>query len=170
MSGFPEALPFTLRWEGGYVDHPADPGGATNRGVTQATYDAWRKAGGLATRSVRLIEDDEVGAIYRDRYWSEAGCDALPWPMSLAHFDAAVNHGPRNAVRILQRALGVKVDGKIGPVTVAAARSAGPLMVRLMLCERRSFYHEIVVQRPTLRVFLDGWLNRLSALRSEVAP
>ena len=58
-----DSMPFVLRWEGGYVNHPADPGGATNKGVTQKVYDSWRKRQGLATRDVRQLEEAEMHAI-----------------------------------------------------------------------------------------------------------
>ncbi|RTH00928.1 hypothetical protein CSW50_10075 [Thermus scotoductus] len=100
---FERALAFVLRWEGGYSDHPDDPGGATNYGITQATYDAWRKRQGLPTRPVREISMDEVRAIYRTRYW-----DPLPAryaekdpPLALALFDYAVNSGLGAARRAL---------------------------------------------------------------------
>ena len=70
---FRAALPFVLRWEGGFVHHPDDPGGATNQGVTQRVYDAWRAGEGLGQRSVRLIDDDEVRAIYETGYWLHEG-------------------------------------------------------------------------------------------------
>jgi lysozyme family protein len=67
---FERALEFTLRWEGGYVNHPSDPGGATNRGITQVTYDQWRTQKRLPTREVRLIEEHEVRSIYWQYYWA----------------------------------------------------------------------------------------------------
>ena len=167
MSGFLKALPFTLRMEGGFSDHPNDPGGATMKGVTQAVYDSWRRDSGLAVRTVREITDDELEAIYWSRYWTPAKCEALPWPASMCHFDAAVNHGTAGAARILQRAVGVAVDGKIGPQTLAAAATLpAPVLVARMLFERLAYYERIMLANKGLRVFALGWLSRVNALRA----
>lgn len=168
MSGFREALPFVLRMEGGYVHDPDDRGGATNKGVTQGTYDAWLESVGQPSRSVRELTDDEVEAIYHGRYWVEAKCDALPWPVSAAHFDAAVNHGVGRAKRMLQEALGVTADGIVGPVTLAAAAAADPAeLMNGMLWIRVDFYYRI--SRGNQLKFLRGWLRRLLHLRRGVA-
>lgn len=99
---FTAALAFVLRWEGGYSDHPLDPGGATNQGVTQATYDAYRRSQGWPVRSVREIHDAEVRAIYHERYWLRAGCDTISPPaLALCVMDAAVNSGVGAALRWL---------------------------------------------------------------------
>src|SRR5215212_9684838 len=94
-AAFQASLPFILRWEGGYVNHPADPGGATNKGVTQRVYDDWRVRRGMPARDVRQIMDDEVHAIYEAGYWTPPHCDLLPRPLDLVQFDTAVNMGPR---------------------------------------------------------------------------
>lgn len=92
---YERALAFVLRWEGGFVDHPQDPGGATNMGITQATYDAWRRSRGLPTRSVREIAREEVETIYRTRYWEPlpARYAEKDLALALALFDYAVNSG-----------------------------------------------------------------------------
>ena len=166
MSGFYQALPVTLRFEGGYANHPSDPGGATMKGVTQATYDAFRRELGKPTQDVRAIADAEVELIYHHRYWTPARCDALPWPASLCHFDASVNHGLAGAAKILQRAVGVPDDGKIGPQTLAAVGALPvPLLVGRMLFERLDLYERICLGRKESRVFLLAWLSRVNALR-----
>lgn len=96
---FRRALEFTLAYEGGYVDHPSDPGGATNLGVTQAVYDDWRTSRGLTTRSVRLIERSEAEEIYFHRYWIPSGAAELSAPVAVVVFDAAVNSGLSRALR-----------------------------------------------------------------------
>lgn len=100
---FDRALAWVLRWEGGYSDHPDDPGGATNMGITQSTYDAWRSARGLPRRSVRDITRDEVAQIYRERYWQPTGCDGMPPALALMAFDCAVNQGPGKARELLEQ-------------------------------------------------------------------
>ncbi|RPI06584.1 MAG: hypothetical protein EHM71_11640, partial [Zetaproteobacteria bacterium] len=99
------SLPFVLRWEGGYVDHPSDPGGRTNKGVTQGVYDRWRAQHGLPPRHVKLIEDAEVEAIYETGYWLPPRCDLLHRQLDLVQFDTAVNMGVGRAVRFLQAAV-----------------------------------------------------------------
>ncbi len=170
MSGFNQALPGTLRFEGGYVNDPDDPGGATNKGITQATYDLWRTRDGLPTKAVRLISGPEVTAIYHREYWVKGKCDAMPWPMSMCHFDACVNHGPKNAAKLLQRALAVADDGQIGPITLHAVEHAeiAPTL-NLMLWKRLEFYEAIARRRRASRKFVFGWLARVNSLRRRVA-
>lgn len=169
---FEAALPTILRHEGGYVDHPQDPGGATNYGITQTTYDGWRGVPRVASRPVRLITQEEVRAIYLERYWRPARCDDLPPRLRLPHFDCAVNCGVAQAAKILQRALGVADDGIIGPITLRAANERpSATVVDDMLWERLRYYRDIAVrQRPDgrdLRTFLPGWIARLLDLRRE---
>ena len=158
-------MPFILRWEGGFVDHPADPGGATNKGVTQAVYDRWRTRHGLEPRSVRQLEEGEMNAIYRQGYWVPPRCDLLPVDLDLVQFDTAVNMGPGRAVKFLQHAVGAVPDGDFGENTRKAVEQAdGGAVARY--CDRRErFYHAIVANKPSQKVFLKGWMNRLNALR-----
>lgn len=166
MAGYYQALPVTLRFEGGYANHPSDPGGATMKGVTQAAYDAWRGAMGKPSQDVRAITNAEVEVLYHERYWTPAKCDALPWPASLCHFDASVNHGLAGAAKLLQRAAGVADDGKVGPATLAAVAALPlPTLVGRMLFERLDLYERICLGRPASRVFLLAWLSRVNALR-----
>ena len=167
---FEARLPFILRWEGGFVDHPADPGGRTNRGVTQRTYDAWRKQQGLTPRDVKDIEESEVHRIYEANYWRTAGCDSLREGLDLAQFDTAVNMGVQRAVRFLQQALGCGVDGKFGSGTAAAAAQCPDVGAAIIAyCDaRENYYNRLAQNKPELKVFLKGWMNRLNALRKEV--
>ncbi|MEO7852427.1 MAG: glycosyl hydrolase 108 family protein [Rubrivivax sp.] len=168
LSAFEAALPFILRWEGGFVDHPADPGGRTNRGVTQRTYDAWRAGLGLPSRDVKGIEDAEVHAVYESGYWMPPRCNLLDRPLDLVQFDTAVNMGPRRAVRFLQRAVGCGVDGDFGPGTQRAVSACRPGDALATYCSvREDFYRQIVARKPEQSVFLKGWMNRLNSLRRE---
>jgi lysozyme family protein len=168
-TAFAESLPFVLRWEGGYVNHPADPGGATNKGVTQRVYDGWRKRQGLAARDVRQITDAEVHAIYEMDYWVPPRCDLLRSQLDLVQFDTAVNMGVGRAVRFLQASLGCSVDGDFGPNTQAAAEGCDLGTSIIAYCDQRErFYRSLAERRPEMKVFLKGWLNRLNALRKEV--
>lgn len=98
---FEKCLAVTLRWEGGYSNHPDDPGGPTMRGIIQREYDAFRKKRGLKPRPVRQIEEDELQTIYRANYWDAMNCETLPMGLDMAVFDAAVNSGVGRAERWL---------------------------------------------------------------------
>jgi len=174
MDRLDDCLRFVLRWEGGYVNHPNDPGGATNKGVTQRTFDSWRLRAGKPRADVRTITDEEVHAIYAVDYWLAARCDTLPAPLDLVTFDTAVNMGVGRAVRFLQRLGGVAEDGDFGPLTrqaVADATQAGSPqdMARSFCYYREQYYEELVRRNAKLAVFLKGWMNRLNALRAEAA-
>jgi len=114
----------TTEWvlihEGGYVNHPKDPGGATNMGVTQRTYDGWLAKKGLPKKSVRNITLQEVISIFKDQYWDKIWGDMLPSGLDYTMYDFAINSGPARAVKFLQRQLGVKEDGVMGNVTYGA--------------------------------------------------
>lgn len=166
---FETALKFTLKFEGGYVNHPNDPGGETNKGVTRLVYDAYRRSKGLPMQTVKLITDHEVIDIYKSRYWAEAKCDAMPEQVAIAMFDAAVNTGVKRASILLQRALGVVDDGVIGPKTLTAIKAAEPHQLAIkMIDERDKFYQSLVANKANFSVFLKGWLNRTKALRAIV--
>lgn len=164
---FAQALAFTLKEEGGYVDDPRDRGGATNQGVTQATYDRYRRGKGLTPRDVRGMDSDEVADLYQSLFWSPAHCDALARPLSICHFDWAVNHGVPGALRTLQGALGVAADGVFGPDTQAAADAADPMpTVARYLGLRRAWYLAHVEAEPDQGKFLAGWLARIERLQT----
>lgn len=124
VSDFDRSLPKVLAEEGGYVNDPHDRGGETNRGVTQRTYDSWRRARGLRVQSVRYISETEVRSIYRERYWDLIRADRLPSGVNFVVFDWAVNSGVSRAVKGLQQALGKRyagaIDGIVGPATLQA--------------------------------------------------
>jgi lysozyme family protein len=162
---FEKALHFALRWEGGLSDHPDDPGGRTMRGVTQATYDAWRTEQGKSRQDVATITEDEVQTIYRENYWRVAACERLRSALDLVQFDTAVNMGPRRAVRILQSAVGTTVDGVFGPLTQAACDACTLPDAITRYCDIREGIYRRLAQRPGQNVFLRGWLNRLDDLR-----
>jgi len=168
-AAFEASLPFVLRWEGGFVDHPNDPGGRTNKGVTQKVYDAWRRRQGLPVRDVKRLEDAELQRIYEAGYWLPPRCDRLARQLDLVHFDTAVNMGSGRAVRFLQKAAGCGVDGDFGSGTEKAvlACDLGDLIASYC-ATREAYYRELVRRNASLGVFLKGWLNRLNALRHEI--
>lgn len=163
---FQAALAFVLRWEGGFADDPQDHGGATMKGITQSTYDAYRKSLGLRPTFIRDITEAEIDDIYHQLYWVPVRGDDLPADIRLPLFDFAVNAGPTRAIAHLQRILGVEVDGAIGPHTLAAVQSASGLREKL-LADREGYYRAIVEHDPTQEKFLKGWLNRVAAVRDQ---
>jgi lysozyme family protein len=160
-------LAHILKSEGGYVNHPNDRGGPTNKGITTGTYDTYRKVKGLPVQSVKDISDDEVQDIYYKSYWLKAHCDKLPFPLSLLVFDMSVNSGPLRAIKMLQRILGLGQDGIVGAKTLAAIESIKDARGASQdyLEEREAFYRAIVVNDSSQGVFLKGWLSRLDKLR-----
>jgi len=167
--GLRRALGFTLPWEGGFVNHPNDPGGPTNKGVTQRVYDAYRKGKGLANRSVRQIQDAEVQEIYLSGYWTPSRAGEMESPLSTVHFDTAVNFGVAGAVRFIQRALGINPTGNFGPITRGKLQNADQSKLALSYCALRiQRRHALVKANPRLGVFLKGWLNRDRALEKHV--
>lgn len=168
-SAFPLALSFTLKEEGGYVDDPHDAGGATNHGITQASYDEWRQAQGKPPRSVRLIEESEVQSLYGMMYWMPGQCEAMSPELGICHFDWCMNHGVTGAIKTLQEALGVIADGEWGPKTRAALTSCNQAAVQRAYDDmRREWYRDRVKARPDQTVFLEGWLARVDRLERYV--
>lgn len=169
-TAFADALPFVLRWEGGYVNHPSDPGGATNKGVTQKVYNDWRSKQGLAPADVRSLTEDEMQSIYESGYWLPPKCDALPGPLNLVQFDTAVNMGSGRAIKFLQQAVrATPVDGSFGPGTERCVAGCDIGDALVAYCDvREAYYRDLAFRNPKLAVFLKGWLNRLNALRKHV--
>ncbi|MBW8638419.1 hypothetical protein K1W69_14575 [Hoeflea sp. WL0058] len=165
MFSYAQALKFVLRWEGGFVDDPDDRGGRTNKGVTQATYDAWRSGRSLSSKDVLYITDGEVADIYQSMYWKGARCDRLRDKMAFCQFDTAVNMGPRRAVRILQRATECEEDGVFGAATQAACDGCDIDSALLAYTEIRATYYHMFAMKPGQGKFLKGWMNRLNSLR-----
>ncbi len=158
---FDKALDFIRPWEGGFSNHPRDPGGATMHGVTQRVYDRFRRAAGLAVRSVRQIEAAEEHSIYLDGYWIPAKCPDLPPPLAIADFDGSVNQGVRATAKLLQQAVGAGVDGKVGPLTLAKVRrswSRNPSGLIVEFCARRAVRYAGTRNRKTFGL---GWMRRL---------
>lgn len=160
---FDDALKRVLVHEGGYVNHPADPGGATNKGVTQRVYDGWRRRQKKPPISVRDISDAEVAAIYRFQYWDEIRADAMPPGVDYVVFDGAVNSGPSQAVKWLQRALGVVADGIVGAATLDALdRHRDPdVLIADMLSRRLAMLKSL----RTWSTFGKGWSRRLAEVK-----
>lgn len=161
-SNFDIVLPRVLAHEGGLVDHPKDPGGRTNRGVTQRVYDAFRRRKGAPVRAVDHVTDAEVREIYRRQYWDAIRGDDLPPGIDYAVFDYAVNSGPARAARDLQRALAIGADGSIGQRTIDAAYGADFVQTVDRLSDRRIAF---VRSLKTFSTFGRGWTTRIEGVR-----
>lgn len=164
---FQRALQQVLHHEGGWSDHPRDPGGATMRGITLRTYSQW--LGREASKDeLRMIPQEHVEAIYRKWYWDAVRGDELPGGLDLMVFDFAVNAGRRRAVVTLQRAIDLPAaqqDGALGPRTLAATlalcgRIGTPAVCQSYATLRELFYREL----PTFDTFGKGWLRRNEAV------
>jgi lysozyme family protein len=152
-----------IKHEGGFVNHPKDPGGMTNLGVTKKVWDDWT-GGNADEQEMRSLTPDKVAPLYKKRYWDAIKGDDLPSGIDLCVFDCAVNSGVSRAVRILQRILGVKDDGVIGPVTISAV-TAIPVddLIERYSEERQDFLESL----PTFSVFGKGWTTRVSQVETQ---
>lgn len=150
---FDEAVAVILEREGGLIDNPKDPGGITNFGISLAAYPR------LGREGIKKLTKDQAKALYKRDYWDKAFCDKLPPNLRLLMLDAAVQHDPIDAAKLLQKALGVVVDGKIGPVTLKrlAAVPANEMAANF-LAERALYY---VFLKDTFSTFGRGWMRRL---------
>jgi lysozyme family protein len=137
---FLKALTFVLKWEGGYVNNPNDLGGATNKGITQNTYNAWLKATNQPLKNVKNITDREVQEIYYKNYWLKAGCDKMTEKFAILCFDTAVNMGVGRVSEFLKYAEYKSPDKFI----IARIRK---------YCEFAKVGNQ--------KIFLQGWLNRI---------
>lgn len=152
--GFDAAFERVIGHEGEYSDHPEDPGGATMFGITERVA---REHG--YTGSMRLLTREQAREIYRIGYWQRAQADQYAPAIGYQLFDAAVNHGIGNAIRFLQRAVGVADDGQVGPVTVTAVRALDPAdVIARFNAERLDFYTRLS-NWPT---FGRGWARRIA--------
>jgi len=156
------AIAEVLKHEAGYVDHPLDPGGCTNKGITIATYRAHIDPRGTCA-DLRRLSTEQAVRVYRAEYWDRVSGDALPAGVDLAVFDFGVNSGPRRAARFLQRQVGAFDDGIIGPKTLSAIGSHDPALVVKRLCNARLAWLQTLGTWPA---FGRGWTRRVSAVKA----
>jgi lysozyme family protein len=149
MATFDEAFVIVVGVEGGFVDNPADPGGATRWGISQRSYPA---------EDIRNLTLERAKELYRADYWLKVGADKLPPPLALLVFDSAVNNGPGRASRFLQQAAGVAQDGLIGPATLAAVVKKPLAEIIAEFQARRTLF---MLTLPTVGTFGLGWSRRL---------
>jgi hypothetical protein len=161
-SKFDSCMPFIFKAEGGFSDNPADPGGATNFGITLATLKVYEGNQNLTADDVKKLTPEIAKEIYRTAYWNRMQCGSLPDGLDLEIFDFGVNAGPGQAVKALQKIVGVTADGSIGPITLAAL---GQLKPRDLISQysqaRLGFYRSL--NNPA---FEQGWATRVDQIQA----
>lgn len=168
MASIDNLIPFILKWEGGYVHHKNDKGGATNRGVTYNTWEDYckRKGKEASLTTLRHMTKEEWRDIFTEHSWN-------PWQADKIASQRVANicvewswmSGARTAIKKVQKLLGVTADGIVGPKTLAAINGhSGDALFGQIKELRKKFYYGIVKQDPTQQIFLKGWLNRLEDL------
>lgn len=161
-SNFEPALSAVLHHEGGFVNHPADPGGMTNLGVTKAVWEEWVRHP-VSEKQMRELTPMRVAAMYKAKYWDRVKGDLLPEGVDYAVFDAAVNSGPGRAIKWLQGCVGVDMDGDLGPKTLAAINAFDPAdLVQDYAKRRLSFLTDL----PHWGTFGKGWSRRVAEVQA----
>ena len=163
QSNFSRSLLLLLKHEGGYVNHPSDPGGMTNLGVTAKVWESW-VGHPVDEKQMRALTPDDVAPLYKRKYWDACRADELVSGLDYAVFDFAVNSGVGRAVKTLQSCVGVPADGGLGPVTIAAVKSAESRGLIEDLCDARLNFLRALNTWPT---FGRGWERRVNEVREE---
>jgi len=155
-SNYAVCLDRLLEHEGGYVNHPDDPGGRTNKGITQRVYEKYLERS-VTKQEIKDIPIEHVSDIYRENYWNRVSANDLPSGVDFCMFDWAVNSGIRRPSRALQKTVGAKMDGKIGPKTIGLVFECDPeAIIEEIYAVREVFYHNL----PRFDVFGNGWIRR----------
>ena len=158
---FTEALEHVLKHEGGFVNHPKDPGGMTNLGVTKAVWDEWigRES---SEDEMRNLKPEDVAPLYKKMYWDRVKGDDLPSGVNYCVFDASVNSGTGRAAKWLQEAVGAVPDGAIGPNTLAKVKAHNPDSLVNAYCDVRLNFLKSL---KTFDTFGKGWSRRVEGVR-----
>jgi lysozyme family protein len=160
---FRDCLELVLKHEGGYVNHPKDPGGMTNLGVTKKVWEDW-VGHPVTEKDMRELTPALVGPMYEMKYWRTSYCEKLPRGLDLLVFSMAVNAGSGRSVKLLQDSIGVVADGVIGPKTMAKINEANVEALIDKFSEARTAFYKGL---KTFPVFGKGWLNRTNTERLE---
>jgi len=163
-NNFNACLPLVLVHEGGWSDHPSDPGGATMRGITLATFRGYYQNSRLTKEQLRAITDEQVAEIYRKKYWDAVRGDDLPKGIDYAVFDFGVNSGPGRAIKAIQKVVGVPQDGVLGPVTLRAIEMKPAGWSISELCSNRLKWLQTL---KTYATFGRGWKTRVEHVQRD---
>jgi len=161
QSNWPQSFRLMLASEGGFSNHPSDPGGMTNLGVTKATWENW--VGRESDEAeMRGLTPEKVEPLYKKKYWDAVRGDELPAGISYLCFDFAVNAGAGRSIKTLQTAVGVTPDGGFGPMTMAAVQAVDPVdLIERFSQAKEDFYRSLT----TFATFGKGWLNRVADVK-----
>lgn len=152
-------IPWLYQWEGKvYENDPDDRGGATKFGIDQRSH---------PNVNIRSLTEEQATEIYWNKYWLQSKAQELPYGVGEVVFDISVNNGRSRAHKWLQEALGVKVDGVVGPVTLRAATEANSTILTKRLLDRRESFYRSIAKGSQVK-FLKGWMNRNNSLRKFV--
>lgn len=162
---FDAALKAILHHEGGFSDHPQDPGGMTNLGVTKRVWEEW-VGHEVDEKTMRGLTPEIVGPMYKAKYWDKIKGDDLPAGVDYCVFDAAVNSGPGRAVKWLQGCVGVDQDGGIGPKTLAAVAAFDPKELVEDYAKRRLSF---LMDLKTWPTFGKGWGRRVAEVQTSAS-
>lgn len=153
---FDHCLSLLLKHEGGFVNHPKDPGGMTNLGITKVVYEAWVNRS-VTEQEMRELRPEDVSPIYKAQYWDKLRADDLPSGVDWMCFDWGVNSGVSRAARALQKEVGATQDGVIGPKTIQLAGNKPPkTLIEDLYDQRQAFYESL----RTFETFGRGWSRR----------
>ena len=162
---YQKCLEMILHLEGGYVNHPKDPGGETNLGVTKRVYTNWCMEQDLHTKDMKNLQVKDVAPIYERNYWGRLKCDDIPTGLDLCLFDFGVNAGPGRAAKFLQKIIGTTVDGGIGPQTLNALQQKiggdDDYGISDIIKEYQSARQEYYEGLSTFATFGKGWTRRV---------
>ena len=161
-TNFDACLAHLLKHEGGFVNHPSDPGGATNLGVTQAVWEGWIDRS-VSEKNMKALTPAKVAPLYREMYWDRIKADKLPSGVDYCVFDAAVNSGVSRAAKWLQTTVGAVADGAIGEQTLKQVLLTNPQMV---IDKYSAIRLEFLKGRSTWPTFGKGWGRRVEEVKA----
>jgi lysozyme family protein len=160
-----ESFEMVLKHEGGFVNHPKDPGGMTNLGVTKAAWEGY-VGKSVDETFMRSLTPEVVKPFYKAMYWDKIKGDQLPAGVDYAAYDLAVNSGVGRAAKFLQEIAGVTVDGVLGPKSMGAIRECDPEQTAEAICDMRL---DFLKRLPTFETFGKGWTIRVNDVRAKAA-
>ena len=165
LSNWPTSLALVLKSEGGFVNHPSDPGGMTNLGVTKKVWEEY--VGHEVDENImRGLTPDMVQPLYKKNYWDRIKGDQLPDGVDYAAYDLAVNSGVGRAAKYLQQIAGVPADGLIGPQSIEAIKACPAGEVVDALCDMRL---DFLKRLPTWSTFGKGWERRVVEVKQKAS-